>query len=237
MENNIIISNLFNKYLLNDNEINEIKKIITPIVSSEEFKNRMTNLYPHHGKITLGEHIIEDAIVTYKLSKKQRIKNKNYRIDLAIEIAMFHDLYTIPWQNNKESKVNYFFHKHGFRHPIEAIINSINWYPEYFNNINDTKIIIDGVLHHMFPLPVLAFKDNVSNLELKNTSLYNNLSNWQKEVICESLQRKRLGSISISRSRYKEGKIMSKADRIVSRHQIKDFRSLKSLVTGHNKNI
>ena len=230
--NNDIINKLYNKYDLNKNDEEYLNSIILPIINNINFKRRMTKDFLHHGCITLGEHIIEDTILTYVLSKK-KIKT-NYRMDLAIKISMLHDLYTVPWQNNNETKVKHFFNKHGFRHPIEAVINSINWYPDLFKNDDDSKIIIDGILHHMFPLPVRYLKNDV---ELKNKDLYNKLDNNYKEIIDNSLKRKKLGILSFSRSKYLEGKIMAKADRIVSRKQIKDFSSFKSLITGYNKKI
>ena len=233
-----IINCLFNKYSLKQKDKKILKKIILPIIKHPEFQKRLTSVYPHHGSITLGEHIIEDAILTYQLSKKYMKKCSNYQTDLAIKIAMFHDLYTIPWQNNKDSHVKHFFHKHGFRHPIEAVINSINWYPEYFKSKNASRIIIDGILHHMYPLPVMFINFNkIDFYELKNKDLYNKLSKEQQDIIEDSLKRKRIGSISICRSKYIEGRIMAKADRKVSRSQIKDLASLKSLFTGHNKKI
>lgn len=236
--NDSIINCLFNKYSLKQKDKKQLKRIILPIIKHPEFQKRLTSVYPHHGSITLGEHIIEDAVLTYQLSKKYMKKCSNYQIDLAIKIAMFHDLYTIPWQNNIDSHVRYFFHKHGFRHPIEAVINSINWYPEYFKNKNDSRIIIDGILHHMYPLPVMFINFNkIDFYELKNKDLYNKLSKEQQDIIEDSLKRKRIGSISICRSKYIEGRIMAKADRIVSRKQIRDLASLKSLITGHNKKI
>ena len=45
-----------------------------------------------------------------------------------------HDLYTLPWQNNFEAKVDKFYNKHGFRHSIEALIN-----------------------HYMYLLPIRSF--------------------------------------------------------------------------------
>ena len=234
---NIIIDNLINKYSLSTKDKKEFKKIILPIVRNDNFKVRLTDMFPHHGNITLGEHIIEDAIVTYKISKKKK-QNKDFRHDLAVIIAMFHDLYTIPWQNNKDSTVKHFFHKHGFRHPVEAVINAITWYPDYFKNKDEAKIIIDGIVHHMHPLPVSYIDfDKISYFELKNEDLCSNLLNWQKDIIVESLRRRKIGPVSISKSIYNEGAIMSKADRIVSRKQINDFTTLKSLITGHNKNI
>ena len=94
------INYLYDRYSLDNNSKKKLNKIILPIISHSEFKKRMTNLFPHHGNVSLGEHIIEDAIVTYQLGKRKEKIN----LDLAIKIAMFHDLYTLPWQNNKESK-------------------------------------------------------------------------------------------------------------------------------------
>ena len=42
--------------------------------------------------------------------------------------------------------------KHGFVHPIEAVVNAITWFPQYFKTKEKTVIIIDGIIHHMFPL-------------------------------------------------------------------------------------
>ena len=232
------INDILDKYSLDEKDKEELRKIIFPIVNHYEFKKRITNKFPHHGSITLGEHIIEDAVLTYKLSKKEKLKNKNIRIDLAVLIAMFHDLYTIPWQNNKDAKVKHFFHKHGFRHPIEAVINSINWYPSYFKNSNDSKVIIDGILHHMYPLPVMRLDyKKLDYYEIKNISMFKDISSDNQTYIINSLNRKKIGPVSLSRSKYLEGRIMSKADKKVSRKQIKNFQSFKALLTGHNKKI
>ncbi len=234
-----MLEELYNKYKLDNEDKKYLDNIILPIINNPNFKERLTNKFLHHSDITLGEHIIEDGIVTYLLSKKylNKHKNTNYRIDLAVKIAMLHDLYTIPWQNNKEAHVNHFFSKHGFRHPIESVINSINWYPEIFNE-TDKEIIIDGIIHHMYPLPVRVFNEKkIDKIELKNKDDYYKLSNDNKKILSNSSKRKRIGIISLSKSKYKEGKIMSKADKIVSRKQIKNFSSLSSLLTGHNKKI
>ncbi len=140
--------------------------------------------------------------------------------------------------NNKESKVKHFFHKHGFRHPVEAAINAINWYSEYFDNESEAKIIIDGILHHMYPLPVMRIKSvNIESLELKNADLFYKLSQKYQNMIINSLNRKKIGSISLCRSKYIEGRVMAKADRKVSRKQIRDLDSLKALITGKNKKL
>ena len=234
-----MLEGLYDKYKLNNQDKEYLDSIILPIINNPNFQERLTNKYLHHSDITLGEHIIEDGIVTYILSKKYLDKHKktNYRIDLAVKIAMLHDLYTIPWQNNKEATVHHFFSKHGFRHPIEAVINGINWYPEIFNE-DDKEIIIDGIIHHMYPLPVRVLNENkIDKIELKNKDSYYKLSDDNKKILINSSKRKRIGVISISKSKYREGRLMSKADKKVSRKQIKNFSSLTSLVTGHNKKI
>ena len=234
-----MLDSLYNKYHLTMEDKKFLNKIILPIINNPKFQERMTSNFLHHSDITLGEHILEDSIVTYLLSKKyiNKHKNTNYRLDLAVIIALLHDLYTIPWQNNKEASVHHFFSKHGFRHPIEAVINSLNWYPELFNS-TDKEIIIDGIVHHMYPLPVRVINENkIDKLELKNYDNYHKLSNENKELLIKSSKRKKIGVISFSKSKYMEGRIMSKADKKVSRKQIKNLSSAKALLTGHNKKI
>jgi len=226
----ILIENIFDKYKLNNLEKEELYKIIYPIFSHNEFQRRLKKDFSHHSNITLGEHILEDAVVTYLLSKKEK---NNYRKDLAIKIAMLHDLYTFPWQNSK-MKTKKFFDKHGFRHPLEAVINSITWYPELFEDSLESEIIIDGILHHMYPLPV-RYLDN--NIELLNQELLNKIDLKYKKMILKSLNRHKIGNISWSKSVFKEGKVMAKADKKVSIKQLKNFESAKALVTGKNKTL
>ena len=234
IENNKKLENIINKYKLSNYEKEEFIKIINSIFEHKEFQRRMTNEFLHHSNITLGEHILEDAVLTYKMCKKRNDVN----VELAVKIAMMHDLYTNPWQNNRKNKVKKFCNKHGFRHPIEAVINSNVWFPELFKNKEESKIIIDGILHHMYPLPVRIFIDSdINKMELKNFDLINNLSDQNKKLIIESLDRKKIKNYSFSKSKYKEGRIMSKADKKVSRGQIKNISSLTSLVTGHNKSL
>lgn len=234
------LNNIFSKYNLTTEDIDYLKGIILPIIDNSNFKKRMTSEFLHHSDITLGEHLLEDAIVTYLLSKDylSRHKDTNYRIDLAIKIALLHDLYTIPWQNNKQANVKHFFSKHGFRHPVEAAINAIIWYPNIFKNKQESEIIIDGIIHHMYPLPVRVINNKkLDKLELKNMDNYNKLSNEYKKMIINSANRNKIGVLSFPKSKYQEGKIMSKADKLVSRRQIKNFSSAKALLTGHNKKI
>ena len=237
-DNNLLM--IFTKYNLNEFEEKELFDIISPIYYHTEFLKRMTDKFPHHGDVTLGIHIIEDATKTYILSKKyiNSSKNNNYRLDIAVKIAMLHDLYTVPWQNNVDSRTKHFFNSHGFRHPVEAVINAINWYPNLFEDKTEAEMIIDGIIHHMFPLPVSSSNNLDDNtLELKNFELVNNLSSFHKEMIIKSLSRKRILHISISKSIYKEGRIMATADKYVSIKQIKNISSAKALLTGKNNSI
>ena len=203
------MNNLINKYL-NSEEQKEFLGIIKPIIESDEFKKRSTKEYMHHSDITLASHILEVAILTYKKSKKILKKNPNFRIDLAIKIAALHDLYTIPWQNNKESNVKHFFNKHGFRHPIEVVINAINWYPELFKDDKEAEILIDGIIHHMYPFPVRVYS-KTKELELKkvNTSI----DEYYIDLIIKSTKRFRINNVSFARSKYLEGRVVSSCDK------------------------
>ena len=222
------MNELLDKYL-NKEEREEFLSIVDSIIKSDEFQRRLTSEFPHHGSITLGEHILEVAILTYKKCKKK----KNIDLKSSVYIAMMHDLYTIPWQNNEDGNVKKFINKHGFRHPIEAVINSINWYPEIYED-NNSEVIIDGILHHMYPLPVRRYKLDISLLELKND---NDIDKKYKSIILKSTNRGKILGTSFSRSKYKEGRVVSRCDKRVSFSQIKNINNLVSLLTGHNKNL
>ena len=226
---------MYKKYKLSLCEINQLNKIILPIINHPKIKKRMTSKFSHHGKITVGEHIIEDAIVSYKIGLKSK---KKIDIKLVVIIAMLHDLYTNPYQNAEKIKEKSFFNKHGFRHPIEAVINSMIWYPELFKNTYEAKIITDGIVHHMYPLPVQYFYESDDNiLDLNNFELVKNIPQKLVDILVESTNKGRYGKISIIKSKYDEGKIVSKADKIVTMKQIKNFRSLLALLTGKNKDL
>ena len=230
-----IIYSIFDKYKLSDDDKNYLFQSMEKIVSHPKFLERLTSDFKHHSDITLGEHIIEDACVTYLLCKKKKVK---INISISIKIAMLHDLYTLPWQNNKDARVKKFSNKHGFRHPIEAVINAYRWYPELFPDNDETKIIIDGIIHHMFPLPVTRVKDfNTNRNELKNYEEVKHIPKYIIDSIIMSTNRRTIIKFSLSRSKYLEGRILSKADKKVSRRQIKNISSATALVTGKNKKI
>ena len=122
-----------------------------------------------------------------------------------------------------KGQVNEFFNMHGFRHPIEAVINAVIWYPELFDNQIDNKKLIDGIVHHMYQLPVRSFKDESNNpLELRNFELVPNIPTHIKNLLISSSTRNiLLQKVSFAPCLYPEGLLISKADKIVSMGQIK----------------
>jgi len=235
--NSKILFLLLKKYNLTSNEIDEILSIILSIYSHDEFQRRMTDEFCHHDTITLGYHIIEVTIVTYILCKKYENK---INLDLALKISMMHDLYTNPWQNNPPLIPDRFFNKHGFRHPIEAVINSSKWYPEIFNMQSDSEIIIDGIIHHMYPLPVRSYVDSSDNkLQLRNFDYAQTTNKKIKQIIIDSSNKFKIDDVSICPSKYKEGKVVCIADKIVSFKNIRtcDIDGIIALFNGKNKSL
>ncbi len=226
------IINLLDNYEFDKEEKEEFFSFIIPIISHEEFVKRYNALeYPHHDNISLGYHILSDAMVTYKLIKNND-KYQDADLKTAVIIAMFHDLYELPWQNSK-IKTKYFTNKHGFRHPIEAVINAITWYPEYFKDNQTARIIIDGIIHHMYPFPVKCASKDMEKLEINNLKVYKQLLPKYKNMIIDSSNRNRILSLSLSKSKYLEGRIVSKADKQVSLgKELKSINSLQACITG-----
>lgn len=218
----------------------EFLNIIMPIFNHDEFQKRMSKDFPHHGNTPLGIHILKDAMLTYVMAKKHKKKNINgdFSVEVAVKIAMMHDLYELPWQNNPLSKAKKIKNKHGFRHPIEAAINAIKWFPDEFKDETISKKIIDGIIHHMWPLPVVSFEDSEKNeLELKNFDKLKDISKIHLDIINWSTTRGKVGGFSVSKSLYKEGKIMSKADKKSSIKQFDNFSDFTALLSGNNRRL
>lgn len=232
-ENQQLLNDLLDRFELSKKEKEEFLQIATPIIKHEEFQKRMNaEEFPHHAKVSLGEHIISDAILTYKLTKKKKWKKEEQK--RAIRIALFHDLYELPWQNNDHKKK--FVNKHGFTHPIEAAINAATWYPEIFKEEVEREIILDGIIHHMFPFPVRALNDK--DVELHNQEKFEKLPADIKKNIIDSSKRKKIKSIAFSRSKYQEGKIVSKADKKIAwGKELKSFHGLLACITGRNPKL
>lgn len=224
-------------YKLSSYDTRRLWKILEPIAIHPEFEKRCNDPYFHHDVKTLGDHILCDAIVTFKLATKLKKNNTNMKdisVENAVVIAMFHDLYELPWQNLSVKKI--MRNKHGFVHPIEAVTNAITWFPKYFETKEKAFIIIDGVIHHMFPLAVRAI-DN-SDMELNNKEKYDKLPKKYKDMIKLSTDIGKISHYSLRKSMFIEGRIMSKADKIVAfRKDIGSFNGYLALISGKNKNI
>ncbi len=116
----------------------EFYEIIAPIINSKEFKKRKK--FAHHGEITVYDHSLAVAKLSYKIAKKFHLNYKEAAIG-----GLLHDFYRHPWQNNKEKKS--FFNKHGFTHANDAFLNASYFYPNYMS-----KRIENIIKSHMFPL-------------------------------------------------------------------------------------
>lgn len=236
MTDTTLLFKLLDKYDLTSNEKEELLSIIKPIFEHDEFQRRLTSEFYHHDQITLGQHILEVTILTYLLSKKDKKINLEYSLD----IAMLHDLYCQPWQNNPNSKSHKFCNGHGFRHPIESVINSSIWFPETFNEKQKTKILTDGIVHHMYPLPVMRFTEDEINIhELKNFKYIKEMNFQVKDALIKSSNRSITRNLSITSSKYVEGIIVSNADKIVSLGNFKgsNINGITALITKKNKNL
>ena len=67
-------------YKLDSSDTRKLWKIIEPIATHEEFIKRSTDPYYHHDIKTLGDHILCDTIVTYKLANKLRKDKKDFSL-------------------------------------------------------------------------------------------------------------------------------------------------------------
>ncbi len=232
------IYKLLDEYQFPDEEKEFFLNIASPIIFHKEFIKRCdAKVFPHHGNVSLGSHIINDAIVTYAISKKKSTSTNPIDLRLAVIIALFHDLYEKPWQNQNNKK-SMLINRHGFTHPIEAIVNAITWFPEYFESIDEAKIIIDGVIHHMYPFPVRSINVPIEILEINNMEKYKKIPLHLKALIIETTNINNIRNISFSKSKYIEGQVMASADKIVSFN--KDLKSIKSIlacVTGINPEL
>lgn len=90
----------------------------------------------------------------------------------------------------------------------------------------------------MYPLPVTSFVDSGKNdLELKNFDKVSGISELSKSILKASSNRGKIGKVSLARSKYPEGRIMSDADKIVFMTNFNNVNGLMALLTGHNKNL
>ena len=201
-------------------EQEEFTKIAYPIISHPEFEKRCTEEFFHHDNVTLGEHIIKDALVTYRYVKIYNYKHPKRKVNLeiAVIIALFHDLYSNPWPNTPVKKD--FLDKSGFIHPIEAVVNAYKWFPEYFSDVDVGKIIINGILFHMYPLPVRSITDEV---------IFKGIDDIRKYKFYEFIKLATYTKnkcLCFKKPSSKEGRIVSRIDKLVALKEIKGINSL-----------
>lgn len=236
MDNINKMQKIFESYDLTMQDQIEIYNIVKNIFLHDEFQRRMSNEFLHHGSTTLGEHILKDTALTYILSRKFK-NDPKYSLKCALVISMMHDLYTRPWQNAGHVYAHQ-YNRHGFRHPIEAVINSATWFEDMFKDEKESKIIIDGITHHMFPFPVTYYYDNDENaLELVNFEESKKLPENIKTMLNQSTLRGKIGPVSCTPSMYKEGRIMSLADKKSSNKEIQNTCDFNALFTENNSNL
>lgn len=118
----------------------EFIEYITPIIENEEYQKRKK--YMHHENLSVYDHSMQVAYLSFKFAKKHKLNVK----DIVIG-AMLHDFYYKPWQDNKEHVK--FFKQHGFVHAGQALENSRKEFPELLN-----PMIEDIIVKHMFPLNI-----------------------------------------------------------------------------------
>lgn len=114
-------------------------QIIATILENEEFKKRKS--FRHHGEISVYEHSLKVALLSYKIGSKFKYLD----INSILVGSLLHDFYFRDWQSYKEKRP--FLKKHGFVHAKEALENSEIYFPDLMND--KTRNII---LRHMFPL-------------------------------------------------------------------------------------
>ena len=90
----------------------------------------------------------------------------------------------------------------------------------------------------MYPLavPVLTGFDT-NEIELKNYDKVKKIDNELLEQIIYSTNRGRIIKLSLCKSRYKEGRIVSNSDTLVSINNYESLKGVPALISGVNKNI
>ena len=119
----------------------EYDEIISPIINNPEFLKRKK--YAHHGNISVYDHSLAVARLSYILARKLNLDYKSATIG-----GLLHDFYYKPWQENTKHKP--LFKHHGFVHAREALENTQIYFPELLN-----EKIENIILRHMFPLNIV----------------------------------------------------------------------------------
>lgn len=145
-----------NNVLIDEYEFISWLSIVKPVLEHPEFLKR--RLFKHHENQNVIEHCILVSANAYELALKLNVDVNNCTI-----AGILHDFYTKAWQYSPELeeldddkyKENFipghlkkpFLKKHGFTHPLEALENAKEYFPELMNSK-----IENAIATHMFPL-------------------------------------------------------------------------------------
>ena len=69
---------------------------------------------------------------------------------------------------------------------IASVVNAATWYPEYFKDDFTALVLIDGIIHHMYPFPVRRIPQNISKIEINNLAKYKKLPRKYQLLITKS---------------------------------------------------
>ena len=132
--------------------------IVKDILASREFQKRRA--FFHHEDECLWTHCIKVSFGSYIYAKKHGLNEYNCAI-----AGLLHDFYIQAWYYSKELDQLEDKYKqkllhprklklremHGVIHPVDALNNSKEFYPEYLN-----ERIENAIATHMFPFSLLT---------------------------------------------------------------------------------
>lgn len=121
----------------NINDLGELFEIIHNLNKTSRFP--LTKNFIQHGNISVYEHSIFVAYLSYKISKKLNLKVDTKSL---IRGALLHDYFLYDWHIKDNRKG-----LHGFTHPKTALKNAMD-------DFNLTEKEKDIISHHMFPLTI-----------------------------------------------------------------------------------
>ena len=145
-------------------EQEEFLSIVKDIVLHKEFERRCTEEFYHHGTVTLGQHIIKDTLLTYRMVKIYKIKHPLSKIELedALLISLFHDLYTEPWQNNLDKKSLIKLELYALKFNKLDTDKTLAYLSLFLANVSNDTLSIDPSFFYTINLPsaVIAGSEN-----------------------------------------------------------------------------
>lgn len=132
-------------------------EIVKDILESKEFQKR--RLFFHHENECLWTHCIRVSYTSYLFA----IKHKLNKRDCAIA-GLLHDFYTKAWhpsegldqlEDKYREKLEHprklkLKEMHGFNHPVQALENAKEYFPEYMN-----ERVENAIITHMFPMSLI----------------------------------------------------------------------------------